>query len=90
MKQVARSLLVTIVFLAGCSSSGSTKLVGSYKVKPGAILKSADLKGADLKGADLKGADLRSANLVGADLTGANLKGAYLAGAGFQNTTMPD
>ena len=78
MKQVARNLLVTVVFLAGCSSSG-------YKIEPGAHLNNADLSGADLNNADLRGAHLSFANLSGAERYRVDLHGAV-----FLGTTMPD
>ena len=85
MKKVMRSLVVAIVFLTGCSSPGSTKLVGDYKIEAGADLSDADLTGADLTNADLNGADLNGANLSDANLTDANLSDANLTDA-----TMPD
>ena len=85
MKQIVRSRVVASVFLTGCSSPGSTKLVGDYKIEAGADLSDADLTGADLTNADLNGADLNGANLSDANLNGANLSDANLTDA-----TMPD
>ena len=90
MKKVMRSLVVAIVFLTGCSSPGSTKLVGDYKIEAGADLTDADLTDADLTNADLNGADLNGADLNGANLSDANLTDANLSDANLTDATMPD
>ena len=87
MKQIVRSLVVATVFLAGCSSSGSTKLVGGYKIEPGANLRDANLRDANLDGANLDGANLAGANLTGANLSRADLEDAILNGANLTGGT---
>ena len=62
MKKVLASLVVTTVFLAGCSSSSANKIVGDYKIETDADLRDANLSGANLAGVKM----LSDANLIGA------------------------
>jgi uncharacterized protein YjbI with pentapeptide repeats len=100
MKKAALSLVVAVVLLAGCSSSGSIKLVNGYKfitfedykgdeIQERANLRDADLRGAKLPvGVYLREADLTNANLRDADLTRAHLFDADLTGANLAGANL--
>ena len=83
MKKVVRSLVVAIVFLAGCSSSGSSSStttdtgVTTTVAQVGIVVNGYRIyPGANLVRANLFDADLADADLSGADLSYANLEGA--------------